>query len=48
MIYFSALGTRPVHELLIVVFVTVTAPITLMILVGHFQAEEITSAEFIY
>jgi multicomponent K+:H+ antiporter subunit G len=48
MIYFSALGTRPVlHELLIVVFVTVTAPITLMILVGHFQAE-ITSAEFIY
>ena len=34
MIYFSALGTRLVlHELLIVVFVTVTTPITLMILV---------------
>jgi multicomponent K+:H+ antiporter subunit G len=34
MIYFSTLGTRPVlHEALIVVFVTVTTPITLMILV---------------
>jgi multicomponent K+:H+ antiporter subunit G len=34
MLYFSALGTRPVlHELLIVVFVTVTTPISLMILV---------------
>ena len=34
MIYFSVLGTRPVlHELLIVVFITVTTPITLMILV---------------
>lgn len=34
MIYFSALGIRPVpHEMLIVVFVTVTTPITLMILV---------------
>ena len=34
MIYFSTLGTRPVlHELLIVVFVTLTTPITLMILV---------------
>jgi multicomponent K+:H+ antiporter subunit G len=34
MIYFSTLGTRPVlHELLIIVFVTVTTPITLMILV---------------
>ena len=34
MIYFSTLGTRPVlHELLIVVFVTITTPITLMILV---------------
>jgi len=33
-IYFSALDSRPVlHELLIVVFVTVTTPITLMILV---------------
>jgi multicomponent K+:H+ antiporter subunit G len=34
MIYFSTLGTRPaLHEVLIVVFVTVTAPITLMVLV---------------
>ena len=34
MIYFSALQTRPVlHEILIVVFVTVTTPVTLMILV---------------
>lgn len=34
MIYFSILGTRPVlHELLIVIFVTVTTPITLMVLV---------------
>ena len=34
MIYFSALGSRlVVHELLIVVFVTVTTPISLMILV---------------
>src|SRR5690606_14524357 len=34
MIYFSVLGTRFVlHELLIVVFVTVTTPISLMILV---------------
>ena len=34
MIYFSALGSRPVlHELLIIVFVTVTTPISLMILV---------------
>jgi multicomponent K+:H+ antiporter subunit G len=34
MIYFSTLGTRPVlHEALIVIFVTVTTPITLMILV---------------
>lgn len=34
MIYFSTLGSRPVlHELLIVAFVTVTTPITLMILV---------------
>lgn len=33
-IYFSALGTRPIlHEILIVIFVTVTTPITLMILV---------------
>ena len=34
MIFFSALQTRPVlHEILIVVFVTVTTPVTLMILV---------------
>ena len=34
MIYFSALQTRPVlHEFLIIVFVTVTTPVTLMILV---------------
>lgn len=34
MIYFSALGTRPVlHEVLLVVFITTTTPITLMILV---------------
>ena len=33
-VYFSAVGTRPVlHELLIVLFVTLTTPITLMILV---------------
>jgi multicomponent K+:H+ antiporter subunit G len=34
MIYFSALEARPVlHELLIIVFVTMTTPISLMILV---------------
>lgn len=34
MIYFSALGTRPaLHELLIIVFVTTTTPITLVVLV---------------
>ena len=34
MIYFSALGTRPVlHELLVIVFVTTTTPITLMVLI---------------
>jgi multicomponent K+:H+ antiporter subunit G len=33
-IYFSAIGSRPVvHEVLILIFVTVTTPITLMILV---------------
>lgn len=33
-VYFSTLGTRPaLHEVLIVVFVTMTTPITLMILV---------------
>ena len=34
MIYFSMVGMRPVlHELLIIIFVIVTTPITLMILV---------------
>ena len=34
MIYFSAAGTRPIlHELLLVIFVTTTTPITLIILV---------------
>lgn len=34
MIYFSALQSRPVlHEILIVVLVTVTTPVTLMVLV---------------
>jgi multicomponent K+:H+ antiporter subunit G len=34
MIYFSALGARPLlHELLIIIFVTVTTPISLMVLV---------------
>lgn len=34
MIYFSVLQTRPVlHEILIAVFVTLTTPVTLMILV---------------
>ncbi len=34
MIYFSALGTRPVlHELLVIVLVITTTPITLMVLV---------------
>lgn len=34
MIYFSAVGTRPIlHEILILIFVTATTPITLIILV---------------
>jgi multicomponent K+:H+ antiporter subunit G len=34
MVYFSTLGSRPVlHELLIIVFVLVTTPISLMVLV---------------
>jgi multicomponent K+:H+ antiporter subunit G len=34
MIYFSAAGTRPIlHEVLILIFVTATTPITLIILV---------------
>lgn len=35
MVYFSALGTRPVlHELLIIVLVIITTPISLMVLVN--------------
>lgn len=35
MIYFSALGTRPVlHEVLIIILVIVTTPISLMVLVN--------------
>jgi multicomponent K+:H+ antiporter subunit G len=34
MIYFSALGARPVlHEMLIIAFITVTTPISLMVVV---------------
>jgi multicomponent K+:H+ antiporter subunit G len=34
MVYFSVLGSRPVlHEILIVIFITVTTPVTLTILV---------------
>ena len=40
-IYFSALGSRVVvHELLIIVFVTVTTPISLMVLVRAAVARE--------
>ena len=40
-IYFSALETRPVvHELLIVMFILVTTPITLMILVRAAQLRD--------
>jgi multicomponent K+:H+ antiporter subunit G len=49
MIYFSALETRPVvHELLIVAFILVTTPVTLIILVraaqlrDQFEGREIT------
>jgi multicomponent K+:H+ antiporter subunit G len=35
MIFFSAIGTRPIlHEILIAVFVTVTTPVTFMLLVS--------------
>lgn len=38
MIFFSALGTRPVlHEILIAVFVTVTTPVTFILLVRATQ-----------
>ena len=40
-VYFSALGSRvAVHELLIIVFVTVTTPISLMVLVRAAVARE--------
>ena len=52
MIYFSALGSRlGVHELLIVIFVTVTTPVSLMILVraavlrDAFEKERDSAAE---
>jgi len=49
MIYFSTLGSRlAVHELLIIVFVTVTTPISLMVLVraaAFRDASERESAE---
>jgi multicomponent K+:H+ antiporter subunit G len=46
MIYFSAAGTRPVlHEVLILVFVTVTTPITLMILVRAARLRDGSAAE---
>lgn len=38
MIFFSVLGTRPVvHEILIAVFITVTTPVTFVILMGATQ-----------
>jgi multicomponent K+:H+ antiporter subunit G len=41
MIYFSALETRPVvHELLIVMFILVTTPVTLIILVRAAQLRD--------
>ena len=41
MVYFSALGSRPVlHEVLILLFVTVTTPVTLMILVRAAQLRD--------
>lgn len=44
-IYFTAAGTRPVlHELLIVLFVTVTTPITLMILVRAAMSRDMSES----
>jgi multicomponent K+:H+ antiporter subunit G len=41
MIYFSALETRPVvHELLIIMFVLVTTPVTLLVLVRAAQLRD--------
>lgn len=44
-IYFTAAGTRPVlHELLVVLFVTVTTPITLMILVRAAMSRDMSES----
>jgi len=46
MIYFSAAGTRPIlHELLILIFVTATTPITLIILVRASRLRDEASGE---
>jgi multicomponent K+:H+ antiporter subunit G len=52
MVYFSALQARPVlHEVLIVLFVTVTTPVSLLVLVraallrDRFEAKRAASAE---
>jgi multicomponent K+:H+ antiporter subunit G len=46
MIYFSAVGTRPIlHELLILIFVTATTPITLIILVRASRLRDEASGE---
>jgi multicomponent K+:H+ antiporter subunit G len=46
MIYFSAVGTRPIlHELLILIFVTATTPITLIILVLASRLRDEASGE---
>lgn len=43
MIYFSTLGTRPVvHELLIIAFVTMTTPISLMVLISAARLRDAT------
>jgi multicomponent K+:H+ antiporter subunit G len=45
-IYFSTLGSRPVlHELLLVAFVTITTPITLMVLVRAAAFRDKTEAD---
>ena len=46
MIYFSVVGSRPIlHELLILFFVTVTTPITLMILVRAAMSRDILESQ---
>ena len=46
MIYFSVLGTRPVlHELLVIVFVITTTPITLMVLVRAARFRDAAGSE---